>query len=147
MTSVGIGLNKLGEHKYGEAALFFLPVLSTLGGEGEAAEQGASLINWSWKSRPTWGHTFLTHGQGPKVFRSLLGRAGGTGVPQGQWLNNEAAAAFLREFHPLSGITEVDLPEALGQLIHPTGFTTPASRARLVPSDTGLFSSAFPIPE
>jgi len=40
-TSVGTGLNKLGEGKYVEAGLFFAPVVGALGSEGGAAVEAA----------------------------------------------------------------------------------------------------------
>jgi hypothetical protein len=39
VTSVGIGINKLGEGNYGQAALFALPVVGAFGGEGGAAAE------------------------------------------------------------------------------------------------------------
>jgi RHS repeat-associated protein len=45
---------------------------------------GVWVHNQSWKSRPRFGHTFDTHGQGSKNTTSLLGRAASTNEPQGQ---------------------------------------------------------------
>jgi hypothetical protein len=41
-------------------------------------------------------HTFLKHGEGAKVTRSLTDSARSTGKPQGQWLDNQAAADLLQ---------------------------------------------------
>jgi RHS repeat-associated protein len=100
----------------------------------------------SWKSVKEFGHTFNTHGQGPKVTRSLIGRAGQSGQAQGQWLNNEAAANFLRQFDGLlSGPAGVNLPKGLGQVIKPNGSIVPATRAILIPKGGGGFRTAFPV--
>jgi hypothetical protein len=104
--------------------------------------------NWSnWRSRPTFGHTFDTHGAGSRNTRNLRGRAGGTGESQGQWLNNEAAADFLRQERPgLTGPKIVDLQAGVeGQVIKPDGTIVPATRAQLVPNPSGGYTTAYPI--
>jgi RHS repeat-associated protein len=105
--------------------------------------------NWSWRSSATFGHTFSRHGQGPKNTRNLAGRAAGTATPQGQWLDNEAAASWLRDQRSGVSATEaqttVPLPNGLGQVVLPGGSTVPATHARLVPSPSGGYRSAFPI--
>ncbi len=118
-----------------------------------AAEGGASVgamvadeafLNWSPTSTPTWGHTFLTHGEAEAS--SLAGRAAGTGQAQGAWLDNEAAAQFLSGQRPyIQGPTSVRLPEGLGQVIRPDGSIVPATRATLIPKPGGGFRTAFPI--
>jgi RHS repeat-associated protein len=119
------------------------------GAVAEARSVGAMaaderLLNWSPKSTPTWGHTFLTHGEAEAS--SLAGRAAGTGQAQGMWLNNEAAAQFLSAERPyIQGPASVRLPEGLGQIIRPNGSIGPATRATLVPAPGGGFRTAFPI--
>jgi hypothetical protein len=114
------------------------------GGSVGAMSVHEPLLNWSPKSKPTWGHTFLTHGE--RKASSLLGRAAGTGQAQGMWLDDEAAAHFLGAERPyIQGPTSVRLPPGLGQMIRPDGKLVPATRATLVPSPGGGFRSAFPI--
>ncbi|MEO3777467.1 RHS repeat-associated core domain-containing protein [Micromonospora sp. B11E3] len=103
-------------------------------------------VNWSPKSRPTFGHTFSQHGAGAKNTKSLMDRARSTGQAQGQWLDNDAAAAFLRGAHLSdAGPRGVVIPEGLGQVIMPDGSIVPATRAILVPSGNGLYKTAYPV--
>jgi hypothetical protein len=67
--------------------------------------------------------------------------------PQGQWLDNEAAAQFLAAERPyIRGPASMTIPPGLGQIIMPDGSIVSATRATLVPSDKGGFTTAFPIP-
>ncbi|MCG8425714.1 MAG: Hint domain-containing protein, partial [Proteobacteria bacterium] len=102
-------------------------------------------MSWSWKSTKTFGHTFKTHGAGAKNFRRLLDRARtqGQSSMQGQWLNNEKAAAFLKGVR-VDGPASVRLPGGLGQVIRADGSVAAAQWARIVPSSSGGFISAFP---
>lgn len=106
-------------------------------------------INWSWKSTKTFGHTFLTHGAGSRITQRLVARAGtpGQSPEQGQWLDNAAAAAFLKGHAGMKGVGEVSLPPGLGQIVSTDGSTRPATRARIVPSskEGTVFKTAFPV--
>lgn len=105
----------------------------------------AAFFNTNWKSVPTYGHTFLRHGQGSRLTRNLAGEAMGSGVPQGQWLNNQAAAEIIAGHHPyLTGPATVPIPTGVGQVILPTGQIVPATRAVLVPNGAG-FRTAYPV--
>lgn len=107
---------------------------------------GCDVINWSSKSRPTFGHTFSTHGAGSKNTQKLKDRARSTGNEQGQWLDNDAAAEFLRGVHlPDAGPRSVPLPEGLGQVIMPDGSIVEARGVTIVPSNNGLIKTAYPI--
>jgi RHS repeat-associated protein len=105
-------------------------------------------INWNPNSVKTFGHTFNEHGAGANNLQSLLDRARGTGMPQGQWLDNQAAADFLRtalgdnaeDFGPFG----VKLPEGLGQVIMPDGRIVPAPYAYVIPSRGGIIRTAYP---
>ena len=44
-----------------------------------------------WKRGSLFGHAFTRHGAGAKLLKSLIDKARDKG-PQGQWLDNEAAA-------------------------------------------------------
>jgi RHS repeat-associated protein len=99
----------------------------------------------TWKSVKAFGHTFSKHGQGAKITRRLIGRAAKTGDNQGQWLDNEAAAAFLQTIGPVSGPTSVRLPAGLGHVITPDGNIVPAAHALIIPFPNGGIRTAFPI--
>ncbi|SDP61992.1 hypothetical protein SAMN04487981_12927 [Streptomyces sp. cf386] len=103
-------------------------------------------VNWSAKSVKTFGHSFKTHGAGAKNTKKLTDRARNTGNQQGQWLDNDAAAQFLRSTHvPGSGPRRVRIPEGLGQVIMPDGTIVPARAATLVPGPGGLYRTAYPV--
>jgi hypothetical protein len=109
---------------------------------------GSSALNWdNWKSKPTFGHTFERHGQGSKITNNLRGRAAGKKQAQGQWLDNEKVADFLRDLRANIGDDPkiIDIPEGLGQLILPDGTIVPATRAQIVPIPGGGYKTAYPI--
>ena len=91
------------------------------------------------------GHTFKTHGS--HNTNELLMRAKGKGKAVGQWIDDVAAESFIADhLKELSqGAKDINLPKGLGRVIHPDGTMTPATKARLVPSKTGV-KSAYPIP-
>jgi len=106
--------------------------------------KNARKINW--KGVKQFGHTFSEHGEKRPV-QSLIDRARSTGTPQGQWLDNSAAADFLAPFDGLlQGPASVKLPPGLGQIVNPDGTITAATRAILIPKPGGGFRTAFPIP-
>jgi hypothetical protein len=75
-----------------------------------------------------------------------MDRARSTGQAQGQWLDTNATAVFLRDSHlPGAGPRGVSIPEGLGQVIMPDGSVIPAIRAVLVPGRNGLYKTAFPV--
>ncbi|MEU6087566.1 polymorphic toxin-type HINT domain-containing protein [Streptomyces sp. NPDC047085] len=103
-------------------------------------------INWASNSVKTWGHTFKTHGAGAKNTKALIDRARSTGNQQGQWLDNDAAAEFLKGLHVEgAGPRSVRIPDGLGQVIMPDGSIVQARAATIVPSPNGLYKTGFPI--
>ena len=138
-------------HGAGAASSGLANIIERLGVSFSMSESGNSdssgrQLNWSWKSRPTFGHTFDTHGQGSKNTRSLRGRAASTGESQGQWLNNETAANFLRELRSsIQNPTTVEIPSGFGQVILPDGSIVPATHALVVPKSTGGYITSYPI--
>ncbi|MFF3819282.1 polymorphic toxin-type HINT domain-containing protein [Streptomyces bluensis] len=103
-------------------------------------------INWAANSVKTWGHTFKTHGAGAKNTKALTDRARSTGNQQGQWLDNDAAAEFLKGLHVEgAGPRSVRIPDGLGQVIMPDGSIVQARAATIVPSPNGLYKTGFPI--
>jgi len=113
---------------------------------GAIKQVGPTAINWAWKSIPTFGHTFLRHGAGARLLRGLMDRARSTGLPQGQWLDNPAAAKFLQNIAgELQGPASMRIPQGLGQVILPTGEIVEAAGATMIPNGAGGFTSAFPI--
>lgn len=103
-------------------------------------------LNWNWNSIPTFGHTFKKHGQGSSNTNSLKGTAAGTKTPQGQWLDNETAATFLKNLRPtISGNVTTIIPKGLGQVINPDGTIMPATHAVVILSPTtGGYRTSFP---
>lgn len=100
---------------------------------------------WDWTSKKTFGHTFAKHGEGTKNIHKLRGTAGGTGEPQGQWLDNETAAKFLQEQRDkIICPTVVDIPKGLGQVIKSDGKIVPATKAGLIPRGKG-YRTAYPV--
>jgi hypothetical protein len=98
-------------------------------------------------SVPNFGHTFSRHGAGAQNQANLRGRAAGTGTPQGQWRDDQAAADFLSVVGPY--VTEpsfVPIPSGLGQVILPNGEIVPATQAMIVPFSGGGIRTAIPYP-
>jgi len=106
-----------------------------------AKEVGKVTANW--KSVKEFGHTFNTHGAGTKNTKSLTDRALGTGTNQGQWLDNQKSAEYLKSLGDIKEPTTVSIPEGMGQVITPTGEILPATQATVVPSATGI-KTAYP---
>jgi RHS repeat-associated protein len=103
-------------------------------------------VNWASKSVKTWGHTFKTHGAGAKKTQALTDRARSTGNEQGQWLDDDAAAEFLKGLHVEgAGPRSVRIPDGLGQVIMPDGSIVQARAATIVPSPNGLYKTGYPI--
>jgi hypothetical protein len=106
----------------------------------------AGEVNWSSASVPTFGHTFLKHGQGSKKTTALIGTAAGTGTPQGQWLDDEKAALFLKNLYPtISGSVTTPIPKGLGQVIKPDGSIVPATHATAWVRKGGVYETAYPV--
>ncbi|RLC19829.1 MAG: hypothetical protein DRI57_06225 [Deltaproteobacteria bacterium] len=98
------------------------------------------------KSVKEFGHTFKTHGAGDKNTRKLKGRAARTGQSQGQWLDNQATADFLKQkYDDIAKPEVVKIPRGLGQLIKPDGTIVPATKARSVPKPGYGFRTAYPV--
>lgn len=117
-----------------------------LAGSTPVLVHNTNCFNWSAKSTKTFGHTFNTHGAGTKNTRALTDRARSTGQSQGQWLDNDAAAEFLKNAHVSdAGPRSVLLPEGLGQVIMPDGSIVSARAATLVPGPNGAYRTAYPI--
>ena len=92
------------------------------------------------------GHTFTKHGS--HNTRELLLEAANTGRSIGQWLDDPAAERFIASC--LLGLSQgsqtFDLPPDLGRQINPDGTFTPATKATIVPSKSGV-KTAYPFAE
>jgi hypothetical protein len=99
-----------------------------------------------WKKTTVWGHTFRYHGQGEQMTRRLTDTARSTGVPQGQWLNNDAAAEVLSSVR-FEGNATVRVPEGLAQVIMPDGSIFPTEWAKVIvrPMPGQYLETAYPI--
>ncbi len=89
------------------------------------------------------GHTFTKHGA--QNTEQLLKQAAGSGRPVGQWLDNAAAERFIAERvgQLRNGARTFDLPKGLGRIVNPDGTFSAATKARLVPSSSGV-KTAYP---
>ena len=92
----------------------------------------------SWKQ---FGHAFTRHGQGAKNTMRLTDRARAKG-PQGQWLNNQAAANYIRSLQ-LEGTATIRIPQGMGQVILPNGRIVSTNLAE-VHFVRGSIRTAFP---
>ena len=111
----------------------------------DGTNPAATGLNWNSASRPTFGHTFSEHGASRST-ESLTDRARGTGNPQGQWLDDQAAANHLRvNYDATPGAREIAIANGIGQVIRPDGTVVAATRARVVVGPNGTIRSAFPI--
>lgn len=113
----------------------------------EVVEQGIKLADKAgvanWKSVKQFGHTFSEHGAGAKNTERLMDRARGTGNPQGQWLDNQAAAKALSAVK-VDGPATIRIPEGLGQVVKPDGTIVKTEWATVVPSGDTL-RTAYPV--
>jgi hypothetical protein len=131
---------------------FYVVIAGSGGVSGADTESAAVLvhneggcINGSPKSVKTFGHTFNEHGSGAGNLRSLTDRARSTGNPQGQWVDNQAAAEFLKGvYSPDSGPFGVRIPEGLGRVILPDGSIVDAPYAYVIPNANGVIRTAYP---
>nr|WP_257454672.1 hypothetical protein [Archangium lipolyticum] len=126
--------------------LVLAPNAVAMSAGGDPANGGE--LQWdNWKSQRTFGHTFSRHGHGLKNTNNLRGRAAGTGTPQGQWIDNEAAARYLKDVRSgLEGPAVIPIPEGMGQVIMPDGSILPVRHALVVPTVRGGIETAYPVP-
>lgn len=104
-----------------------------------AAKEGIQL------TKKTFGHTFTTHGDDMTNF--LIKRASGSGMVQGQFLNNQKAAQFILENVDKTAKGAVNIPIPKGfpaRVIMPDGTFKTATHIRLVPSGGGV-KTAYPL--
>lgn len=97
-------------------------------------------------SRTRFGHTFEKHGQNATEF--LTRRAQSTGRPNGQFLDNQAAARFIHENldKASNGPVSVPIPKGFpARVINPDGSFSPARSIRLVPGAKRV-KTAYPEP-
>jgi hypothetical protein len=95
-------------------------------------------------SKARFGHTFTRHGEDATEF--LTNRAAGSGIPQGQFLDNQAAARFIQDnlARTRNGAVSLPVPEGFpARVIMPDGSFAAPSTIRLVPSGKGV-KSAYP---
>jgi hypothetical protein len=110
-----------------------------IGYAGEFASYGVQL------SKASFGHTFIRHGL--NATRYLIGRGRATGMPQGQWLDEQAAARFIQAnaHKAANGAIDVPLPSHIrARVIMPQGYTLTPTHARLVPGNR-FVKTAYPI--
>ena len=104
-----------------------------------AAETGMQL------TKKTFGHTFTTHGDDMTNF--IVNRAKGSGMAQGQFLDNQKAARFILDNVGKTANGPVNIPIPNGfpaRVIMPDGTFKAATHIRLVPSGGGV-KTAYPL--
>ena len=95
-------------------------------------------------SKTRFGHTFIRHGEDATNF--LINRARGSGMAQGQFLNNQKTAQFILDNVEKTANGAVNLPIPKGfpaRIINPNGTFSPATHIRLVPGGGGI-KTAYP---
>ncbi len=97
------------------------------------------------KSKPTYGHTFIDHGQKLKP-QQMIDRARAKGHQTGQYLDDQSAAEFIADVAQKGpGVHDVVLPEnirARGYL--PDGTEVSSDMARVVVKPDGSVRTSFP---
>jgi RHS repeat-associated protein len=155
-------------NRIGEGLELATNLLPTPGGAAKAATKAPGWIKglWGWARRVLGfsddaaraaaragamagrrlGHTFTKHGADNTA--QLLKEAAGSGKPVGQWLDNAKAEQFIadRLGQLKNGARTFDLPQGLGRVVNPDGTFSAATKARLVPSGSGV-KTAFPLIE
>lgn len=102
-------------------------------------------INAIQLTRKTFGHTFTTHGENMTNF--LQYRANGSGMPQGQFLDNQKAAQFILDNlgKTANGTVNLPIPQNFpARVILPDGTFRAATHIRLVPGGGGV-KTAYPL--
>ncbi|SEK54599.1 DUF6443 domain-containing protein [Parapedobacter koreensis] len=96
-------------------------------------------------AKKTFGHTFTTHGDGMTNF--LINRAKGSGMAQGQFLDNQKAAQFILDNvgKTANGAVNIPIPKGFpARIIMPDGTFKAATHIRLVPGGGGV-KTAYPL--
>lgn len=96
-------------------------------------------------TKKTFGHTFTTHGDSMTNF--LVNRARGSGMAQGQFLDNQKAAQFILDniSKTANGAVNVPIPKGFpARVIMPDGTFKAATHIRLVPGGNGV-KTAYPL--
>jgi len=105
----------------------------------QAAKGGIQL------TKNTFGHTFTTHGKDMTKF--LTNRAKGSGMAQGQFLDNQKAAQFILDNlgRTKNGAVNIPIPNGFpARVIMPDGSIKAATHIRLVPGGGGV-KTAYPL--
>ncbi|NTF79410.1 hypothetical protein [Rhizobium rhizogenes] len=115
-------------------------------GDVASAQLAAAMPNTVPITKAKFGHTFDNHGQEATNF--LTQRAKGSNQPQGQFLDDQAAANFIQDNldKTRGGAISLPVPDGLAvRVINPDGSYSPAKTIRLVPGGRGV-KTAYPEP-
>lgn len=96
-------------------------------------------------TKARFGHTFAKHGEDATTF--LMNRAKGSGMAQGQFLDNQKAAQFILDNvgKTANGAVNIALPKGFpARVIMPDGTFKNATHIRLVPGGKGV-KTAYPL--
>ena len=92
-----------------------------------------------------FGHSFINHGEEATKF--IINRARGSGIMQGQFLDNQKAAQFIlaNVSKTANGPINLPLPKNIpARVIMPDGTFTKATHIRLIPGGKGV-KTAYPV--
>ncbi|UBM60822.1 DUF6443 domain-containing protein [Marinilongibacter aquaticus] len=95
-------------------------------------------------TKSTFGHTFTNHGANATNF--IMNRARGSGIPSGQFLDDQVAARFILDNlgKTAQGAVSVPIPQGFpARMVMPDGAFRAATHVRIVPSGTGV-KTAYP---
>jgi RHS repeat-associated protein len=96
-------------------------------------------------TKSKFGHTFARHGEDATSF--LVNRAKGSGMAQGQFLDNQKAAKFIMDNvgKTTKGAVNIPIPKGFpARVIMPDGSFKAASHIRLIPGGSGV-KTAYPL--
>lgn len=123
---------------------------SEFGDDGGNGLEGGNNSKLKWgnpKSTPTYGHTFLEHGQ-KQTAQQLIGRANGfkNSHQVGQWLDNQQAADFLANVvKGREGNIDVKLPSNIkARVFLPNGTEVIPDMAKIIIKPDGSIRTAYP---
>ena len=117
-------------------------------GEMQALVLSSSSTQLKWgnpKSKPTYGHTFLEHGEA-LTLAQLADRARDSGHQIGQFLDDQAAANFITDVAKNGpGVHDVPLPAGMPtRVILPDGTEVAADTVRVVVKPNGSVRTSYP---
>ncbi|MCX4379921.1 MAG: hypothetical protein OSJ61_27845 [Lachnospiraceae bacterium] len=144
----GIGWGSIPALLFGDAGEDFLNSFAKIDRDRLLGGKGGTSSNLKWgnpKSKPTYGHTFVQHGQ-KQTSTQLADRARSLKHQIGQWLDDQKAADFLADVAKRGeGVYDIELPVGIqGRSFLPDGTEVTTNMARVIVKSDGSIKTAFP---